>query len=73
VTVIGYTDSNGDAQANQQLSLQRAQVVAQALQQDLGSPGVNVTARAEGQAQPVATNATPAGQQLNRRVAIQAG
>ena len=70
VAVIGYTDANGDANANVTLSQQRAQVVEQALQQQLGGVPVQLSAAAQGQSQPVASNATPQGQQLNRRVAI---
>jgi outer membrane protein OmpA-like peptidoglycan-associated protein len=69
VNVIGYTDTNGTTASNDQLSLQRARAVQAALQQQLGT-GVTVTSRAEGQADPVASNATAAEQQLNRRVAI---
>jgi outer membrane protein OmpA-like peptidoglycan-associated protein len=54
VNVIGYTDTDGNTAANDQLSLQRAQVVKSALQQQLGA-GVSVNARAEGQADEVAT------------------
>ncbi len=72
VNVIGYTDANGNSGANQQLSLERANAVVAVLQQELTGLNVQFHASAQGQAQPVASNDTPQGQQLNRRVSIQA-
>ncbi len=70
VTVVGYTDTIGNAPANQQLSLQRAQAVVSALQQRLGGLNVQFHPQAQGQSQPVASNDTAQGRQLNRRVII---
>jgi len=67
VQVEGYTDSTGSSQYNQRLSEQRAMTV----RDYLTAQGINlnnVTAQGFGQNDPVATNATAAGRQQNRRV-----
>lgn len=67
--VVGYTDSQGAADANQALSEKRAQQVRAAMV----AAGVNrsrVAAHGEGAANPVADNATAAGRAKNRRVEI---
>lgn len=69
VTVVGYTDTIGNAASNAQLSLERAKAVIAALR-PLGATTVQYRAEAHGQAQPVADNSTAAGRQLNRRVVI---
>ena len=69
IEVVGHTDSRGAEAYNQQLSEQRAQSVQTFLQ--AAYPDVEITARGEGEANPVATNTTPEGRQLNRRVEIQ--
>ena len=69
IEVIGHTDSRGAEAYNQQLSEQRAQSVQAFLQ--AAYPGVDIAARGEGETNPVATNTTPQGRQLNRRVEIQ--
>jgi outer membrane protein OmpA-like peptidoglycan-associated protein len=69
VIVEGHTDSRGSDAFNQQLSMQRAQSVGQAL----GSRGVDadrVRTVGRGETVPVASNDTAAGQQLNRRVEL---
>ena len=70
VIITGYTDAIGGARANQRLSLRRAQVVLRALRLQLGSTAVRYYAPSRGQTHPVASNATVAGRQLNRRVVI---
>lgn len=69
LTIAGHTDSRGAADANQALSLARAQAVGDALVQ-LGIDSSRVTARGLGDAEPVADNATPEGRAKNRRIAI---
>lgn len=67
--VVGHTDSVGDPNSNQQLSERRAYSVANYLR----SRGVNparIAAYGVGETQPVATNATSAGRQANRRVEL---
>lgn len=69
VTVEGFTDTTGNEQANQQLSQRRAEAVTAFLT----SQGVSfnqVIARGMGEEYPITSNATPAGRQANRRVAI---
>lgn len=67
--VVGHTDSMGNPQANQQLSLARANAV----RGYLANRGVNInsiTAYGQGESQPVADNGTEAGRASNRRVEI---
>ena len=67
VQVEGYTDSTGTPDYNQRLSEQRAMTV----RDYLVGQGINlnsVTAQGFGQNDPVASNATAAGRQQNRRV-----
>lgn len=69
VDIIGHTDSTGADDYNQRLSEARARAVAQYLV----SRGVNparVQSYGLGETQPVASNATEAGRQANRRVEI---
>jgi len=69
VLVEGFTDSTGSAAHNQDLSVRRAQAVAQALT-SLGVPRERVAMRGYGEAFPVASNDNAANRQLNRRVEI---
>lgn len=69
VTLSGHTDSTGSAQLNASLSQQRANSVAQYLM----AQGVNphrVVAIGYGPEHPIATNSTPEGRTMNRRVEI---
>jgi outer membrane protein OmpA-like peptidoglycan-associated protein len=68
-TVVGYTDSVGSEAYNKQLSLRRAQAVVDFLVAQ-GVPAQRLRAEGMGEANPVASNATDAGRQLNRRVEI---
>jgi outer membrane protein OmpA-like peptidoglycan-associated protein len=65
--VDGYTDTTGTPEYNQRLSEQRAMTVRDYLVQQ-GINLNNVTAEGFGQNDPVASNATAAGRQQNRRV-----
>lgn len=70
IDVNGHTDSTGSLQHNQALSERRAASVANYL----GSRGVDqrrMSTMGFGPSQPVATNATPEGRALNRRVEVQ--
>jgi outer membrane protein OmpA-like peptidoglycan-associated protein len=69
VAIEGFTDSAGNIYSNQQLSEQRAQAVQLALI-DMGIDPRRIIVRGYGEAYPVASNATPAGRQLNRRVEV---
>lgn len=69
IAVEGHTDATGPDEYNQGLSEQRAATV----RTELISGGVDstrITSRGFGESQPVATNATSAGRQQNRRVEI---
>jgi outer membrane protein OmpA-like peptidoglycan-associated protein len=69
IDVEGHTDSDGNDDYNQQLSVQRAQSVGTYLQ----SHGVNlqrIVTLGAGESRPVASNGTPAGKQQNRRVEL---
>ena len=74
VLVTGYTDAQGVATGynNQALSQARAHQVAAYLQSKLGSSNVTIKVAAKSHLNPVASNATSAGQALNRRVEITA-
>ena len=67
--IVGHTDSTGDAAHNQLLSLQRANAVKSALV-DRGIQASRLETEGAGQNQPVASNNTPEGRALNRRVAL---
>lgn len=67
--IVGHTDSQGDDAYNMNLSLRRANS-ASAYLQSLGVPGSRISTAGRGESEPVATNDTDAGRQLNRRVEV---
>ncbi len=69
ISVEGFTDSTGADAFNQVLSERRARAVASALIARGVAPS-RIETRGYGEAYPVATNDTPAGRQLNRRVEV---
>lgn len=69
VTVVGHTDSQGDATKNKELGLKRAEMLLQMLV-DMGAPKEQIEASSEGEAKPIADNKTEAGRKKNRRVEI---
>lgn len=69
VTVTGHTDSTGSAGYNQALSERRANAVTNVLL-DGGVSFSRLRAVGAGENQPIATNQTVEGRQLNRRVDI---
>lgn len=69
VRVDGHTDASGRDAYNEQLSLRRAQSVANALTA-VGMRPENVETRGLGSREPVASNDTRAGRMENRRVSI---
>ncbi len=69
IRVEGHTDSRGDAEANLQLSAQRADAVREALI-SLGVSADRVTATGMGEDFPIASNDDEAGRARNRRVDV---
>ncbi len=69
--VVGYTDSTGSEEFNQELSEKRASRVVNHLQQACGwKPYRMLTPTGMAKADPVADNSTPEGKAQNRRVAV---
>ena len=69
IDVEGHTDSSGTSEYNQSLSNRRATSVRDFLVAN-GVAGRAITAAGYGETRPKATNSTPEGRQLNRRVEI---
>jgi len=69
LSVEGHTDSIGTAAYNQSLSRRRARSVASYLE-DIGVRSSRIETVGYGESQPVASNNTAEGRQLNRRVEI---
>lgn len=69
IIIEGFTDSTGPAEINRRLSEQRARAVRDALVAR-GIAAQRIQARGYGPAYPVASNDTPVGRQLNRRVQV---
>jgi outer membrane protein OmpA-like peptidoglycan-associated protein len=69
VSVNGYTDSTGSEARNLRLSESRAAAVKQALVHD-GIPASRIAMGGFGESQFVASNATEAGRQRNRRICV---
>lgn len=69
VLIEGFTDGLGSAEYNQDLSERRAESVLNELQR-LGISSARLTSRGYGEEYPVASNATDAGRQQNRRVEL---
>jgi outer membrane protein OmpA-like peptidoglycan-associated protein len=69
VLIVGHTDGTGSDSYNQQLSERRANSAARYIEQ-LGVQASRVSTRGMGESDPVATNETAEGRQLNRRVEV---
>ena len=69
VAIMAHTDNQGSAQANLQLSRQRALTVARYLA-SRGVRGERLKPEAYGESKPIASNATEAGRQQNRRIEL---
>jgi outer membrane protein OmpA-like peptidoglycan-associated protein len=71
ILVVGYTDSVGSQEYNQQLSEKRASRVVNHLQQSCGwKPYRMLTPTGMSEADPLADNSTPQGKAQNRRVSV---
>ena len=69
LVIEGHTDSNGAEDSNQKVSLARAKAVRASLI-SLGISRERLSTKGHGEAQPTATNDTPAGRAQNRRIEI---
>lgn len=69
IVVEGHTDNRGNTGYNQSLSVRRAKTVRKYLI-NTGINSERLIAKGFGEKQPIATNATNAGRQQNRRVEI---
>jgi outer membrane protein OmpA-like peptidoglycan-associated protein len=70
VRVMGFADSRGDKSYNKALSEERAEAVKNYLVANGKIDAARLSVEPMGEAAPVATNATAAGRQENRRVEI---
>jgi outer membrane protein OmpA-like peptidoglycan-associated protein len=68
VKVIGHTSSDGDDNANMELSKKRAAAVKDLLISEFGLDASRFESEGKGETQPVADNKTKEGKVLNRRV-----
>jgi outer membrane protein OmpA-like peptidoglycan-associated protein len=69
VQINGYTDSTGSAATNNALSLRRANAISNYLRLQ-GVDGNRIVTDGLGSSNPIASNATAAGREQNRRVEI---
>jgi outer membrane protein OmpA-like peptidoglycan-associated protein len=69
IEIVGYTDSTGSRQHNMDLSLRRAQSVANYLTAQ-GVDSARLSTRGAGPDQPIASNSTTDGRAQNRRVEV---
>ena len=70
IVVSGHTDNTGTPQLNQTLSLKRAEAVRNWMRDTGDVPESCFAVQGYGESRPVATNDTPEGRALNRRVEI---
>ncbi|WP_162629891.1 OmpA family protein, partial [Klebsiella pneumoniae] len=70
IVVAGHTDSVGEEKANQLLSLKRAESVRDWMRDTGDVPDSCFAVQGYGESRPIATNDTPEGRALNRRVEI---
>ncbi|HXB94646.1 MAG TPA: OmpA family protein [Puia sp.] len=68
VSIVGHTDSDGDAAQNLALSQKRAAAVRDALVTTFGIDAARLQTDGKGSTQPMAPNTTAAGKAQNRRV-----
>ena len=68
VKVLGHTSSDGDDNANLELSRKRATAVREMLVNEFNIDASRIDTEGKGETQPVADNKTREGKALNRRV-----
>jgi len=73
IVIEGHTDNVGKPAYNEKLSQRRAEAVMNYLVKQSGIASDRLSAKGYGQTRPVASNATKAGRQKNRRVEAAAG
>ena len=73
ILIEGHTDSRGNPQTNKTLSEDRAQAVREYLIANMGKNREEITSVGYGSAKPIASNETPEGRALNRRIDIVIG
>lgn len=70
ITVAGHTDSQGNDAYNLNLSENRAAAVRAYLEANMGLSPEQLQSIGYGESRPIASNETPAGRKLNRRIEI---
>ncbi|EXU74090.1 OmpA family protein [Erwinia mallotivora] len=70
IVVAGHTDNTGNPKLNQTLSLKRAEAVRDWMRDTGDVPESCFAVQGYGESRPIATNDTPEGRALNRRVEI---
>lgn len=70
LNIVGHTDNVGNEKFNLELSHSRAAVVKDSLVGRMGTDFKRIRTQGLGAARPIASNDTPEGRQLNRRVTI---
>ncbi len=70
IALVGHTDTLGSAEANMALSQRRAEAVRDRLVNGFGVEAARIEAAGVGFLAPIATNLTPEGRALNRRVEV---
>jgi outer membrane protein OmpA-like peptidoglycan-associated protein len=70
VLIVGHTDGIGDAGYNKSLSERRASLVRRFLVENFDIAGDRLRIEGHGEQRPLASNATPAGREANRRVEV---
>lgn len=68
VRIVGHTDSDGGAQLNQELSLNRARSVQKALVESFGIASSRLEVAGKGASEPLVANDSPVNKAMNRRV-----
>ena len=72
LTIVGHTDSIGSETYSDALGLRRADATAAYLVRFGGLSSARIGTASEGERNPVATNATPQGRAMNRRIEVRA-
>ena len=70
VTIEGHTDSTGSSKMNEELSQKRADAVRQYLIANKTLTGDHIQSQGFGSSRPLATNETPEGRAINRRIDV---